>query len=315
MKILLLRYLKVTNEAFEKIASSAPSNLYVVQDDLASFGSRMDVLSYEAVDDFLSKHKPLDAIMVGDIFWATGQNICKWCLENKILCFFLQHGQWIYTVNKKNPPFLPSHTLLMGENIANACRKWPYARRSRITAVGSPRYNDLKIEPGKYVYFSPPALLEKVPSGPNRTNSVSEKLLPRFRGLDKVCNLLIHPHYREGKVNALKWLFPGAQFADVQDSALSLIAQSGRVLTHRDSTVVLDAIACRKQTVLIFDFPSFYPKGYFKEFAIESNSFNDCVNKLHSNIRDIVDYEKKAAEFLILGNASKRISDIVLNAV
>jgi hypothetical protein len=111
---LLLLYNKVTNNAFHKLNS-----INVKFADVSIFDKKMDILSYSNVDIFLTNLLPFDNILIGDIFWPTGQNICKWCANNNKKCIFLQHGQWIYIKNKTNPEFLPSITCVYGRNVAN----------------------------------------------------------------------------------------------------------------------------------------------------------------------------------------------------
>ena len=62
--ILLLKYNKVTNDAFAKFAAKTSSNVRWV--DLNSFGIRHDILDYPTVARFLDSFKPIESIMVGD---------------------------------------------------------------------------------------------------------------------------------------------------------------------------------------------------------------------------------------------------------
>lgn len=314
MLLLLLQYNKVTNESLKQFSRHSSVEI--------KWGSLTDLLdidcsSYHVIDRFMQSFLPFDAVMVGDIFWPTGQHICKWCSVNEVRCFFLQHGQWIYTKNKKNPKFLPSCTFLFGKNIQFECSDWEYGKRSVLFATGSPRYDgcSLTSKEGDYIYFSPPVLLEETPSVPPRYDCGVKRLLLHMKGLDSQARLVIHPHYREGAVRELKKIFPHADIIDPHTSALELIQKSQKVLTHRNSTVVLDSIACGKQVVLMnLDvYPSYYPKGYFGSFAIESNSLSNCVRNLEKDyeIEDVGQYMREAEPYVILGDASCRIDSII----
>lgn len=312
MKVLLLRYNKVTTEAFECFARL--SNLDVVWGDLNEFGRRVDTLTASELYPFLENFGPIDAVMIGDIFWPTGQAICEWAEVRKVKCFFLQHGQWIYTKNKKSPGHLPDATLVYGTNLRKEIQKWPYARRSKVYATGNPRYDDLSIEKGNYVYFSPPVMLELNPSA-RTINHSRDAVIRLLRGLDAHCELLIQPHYREGKVNALHKWFPDAKFVDSQQPALPLVAKSRCVLTHRNSTMVLDGIACRKRIVLMPKCDSCYARGYFEPFAIEADSFADVKKNLTTDFDQIDEYDTKARPHVVLGGASERIEQIIRETI
>ncbi len=319
LKILLLDCNKVSEECFEKVKAAfcyKPAD--VVHKSLTQFGSKVDILSYRQVSDFLKDFSPLDAVLIADIFWPTGQNICQWCIDNNVKCFFWQHGQWIYTKNKKNPRFLPSVTFFLGENAKNECSQWSYGKRSQLNVTGSPRYDSCfhSKDVGRYVYFSPPAILEVNPSVTDRYNYEIARLLKQLKGLDDEVSLLIHPHYREGKEEELKSLFPKATFGYRKCKPVDLIKCATKVLTHRNSTTVLDGIACGKPVVLM-NFgkhnKSCYSKGYFKDFALESDSPDHCVHNLKSEVTvEESGYQDRAREFIALGNASSRIVDNIL---
>lgn len=312
MRILLLRYNKVTTEAFEKFAEK--SDLQVVWGDLSSLGRKMDTLSPSQVSSFLNKFVPLDAVMIGDIFWPTGQNICAWCSNRRIKCFFLQHGQWIYTDNKRSPKHLPYCTCVYGENIKKEIMSWPYGRHSRVEATGNPRYDDLWHEnrEGDYVYFSPPVILELNTSARSIPHARHEKMVRAVKGVDSKHKVLLHPHYREGKLDLLRKLFPSAEFADPAAPALDLVIDAKQVLTHRNSTVVLDAIACRKRVVLMnFDDSAHYPKGYFGPFADENSNLDECLQNLAKEPEVIPDYENQARSHVVLEGATAHIEQLI----
>lgn len=311
--VLLLKYNKPTNDAFIKFASF-DYGVDCQWADLTAFGTKIDVLSYEEVDKFLRASMPFDGLLMGDIFWPTGQNICQWCQRNSVGSFFLQHGQWIYTANKKNPRFLPKCTFVYGEDLRAEILTWPYGKRSRVEATGSPRYDVLNIKDGDYVYFSPPVILEKNASAQSITHQKSLLLLSALRGVDSRYKVLLHPHYREGELDRLKDLFPKAQYIDPEEPALPFIAAAGKVLTHRNSTVVLDGIACRKLVVLMNFMghdDSAYPMGYFKGFAIESTTPFHCMENLGVVWQFPEKTTDEAKSFLVFGHASERISHLI----
>jgi len=322
MKTLLLDCNKVSEECFERVKlafNNKPVN--VIHESLTQFGNKVDILSYGQVSDFMEIFIPLNAVLIADIFWPTGQHICQWCITNNVKCFFWQHGQWIYTKNKKNPKFLPSATFFLGENVKNECSQWSYGKRSHIAVTGSPRYDSCfhSKELGQYVYFSPPAILEINPSATDKYNYEILRLLKQLKGLDDEVDLLIHPHYREGKEEELKSLFPKALFRYQKCKSVDLVKCATKVLTHRNSTTVLDGIACGKPVVLMnfgkYD-KSYYNKGYFKDFALESDSPDHCIHNLKSKV--IVKesgYQDRAREFIALGNASLRIIDNILSDI
>ena len=311
-RILLLKYNKVTTEAFERFAKK--TDLQVVWGDLSSFGRKMDTLSPSQVSCFMDRFVPLYAFMVGDIFWPTGQNVCSWCLMRDIKCFFLQHGQWIYTENKQSPRHLPYCTCVYGENVKREIQSWPYGKHSRIEATGNPRYDDLWHEnrEGDYIYFSPPVMLELNTSARPISHIQHEKMVRAVQGVDSKYKVLLHPHYREGKLDLLRKLFPSAEFADPAAPALDLVIDAKQVLTHRNSTVVLDAIACRKRVVLMnFKGGSYFPSGYFSPFAEESSNLDECVQNLSKEPKVIPDYEKQARSHVVLEGAAANIEQLI----
>lgn len=305
MRLLLLKYNKVTNEAF--LAFEKRTELDVVWGDLSQFDSKIDVLSLNQIAEYFSSLPPFDAIMVGDIFWPTGQSICQWCQLNSAKCFFLQHGQWIYTKNKKNPSYLPDSIFVYGYDLKETIESWSGWNDCSVYATGNPRYEDLNTCNGESIYFSPPVLWEMNPSTrPILHDSLGS--IQAMRGLDQRCKLLIHPHYREGNAGRLRSIFPNAEFVDQGQPALPLISSSKAVLTHRNSTVVVDAIACGKRA-LILDHKSYFKEGHFSPFAVEVKDANDVLQNLDSD--EIPFYKKKCSKHLVLGKASKRISEII----
>lgn len=314
-KLLLLYYNKVTNEAFNKLALHN-SEFEIIPFDLGRFGDKMDILDEKVVEEFLSQSMPFDAVVVGDIFWPTGQYICKWCKKHNIKSFFLQHGQWIYITNKKNPEFLPYCTFLYGDNVKDMVSLWPYSARSKVVVTGSPKYdNIIPNSSGSYVYFCPPVMYEKI-NGTHRSNPLASRLLKTLSGIDKKIELLIQPHYREGNISGLKQMFSFAEFSDPKNDPICLIKKSYAVLTHRDSTTVLDAIACGKKSFLINfknQHRSFYKAGYFSNFAVENGWPDECKDRIQSYVAGELpdNYEMLSKPYLYLGNSSERILAII----
>lgn len=318
MKLLLLDCNKVSTECFAQIASLCPDfDIKAERLSLSVFGDKADLLSYNDVNDFLNKQL-FDAIVVADIFWPTGQNICQWCIRNEKKCYFWQHGQWIYTLNKENPQFAPYGVFFLGDNILKKCSSWPLAKKSKFIISGSPRYDNIDVNTNKedYVYFSPPVVLEEVNGATSKYNAQVHKLLKSIKGIDNKVNLYLHPHYREGMVTELRSLFPNAKYIDKKEEVFKHISKAAKVLTHRNSTVILDAIACHVSVVLLnFDSlkNSFYPKEYFSEFAVESTTSENCVANLLSKSHEILDYEIKAKKHILLGDATSRILNVIKN--
>jgi len=305
MNILYADYNKVSDAAFAVLGKQ----LEGLKLDLPAFGEQINVLSTECIDVLLKVYD-FDVIMVGDIFWPTGQNICDWSKRNNKVCCFLQHGQWIYIDNKKNPQHVPSCTFLFGGHVYDMVQTWPYAKRSRVEVVGNPRYDNLTItESEDFLYFAPPVILEQIEGTKDRLNEVARQSIVEYKNLDKEINLMIHPHYREGGIDILKGMFPNAQFIDVHDDPLPYVLRCKSVLTHRNSTTVLDAIACHKLSV-IMDKPSFYKKGYFGPFAYEALNMKDVILGFDKEV-EVYNYEEEAYPYICLGNASERIRNVV----
>jgi len=80
---LLIKYNKVTNEAFANLSQSLS---LVKEADLAKFAEMMDTLPPMHVHNLLTGLLPFDNVVVGDIFWPSGQNICKWCKSHGKRC-------------------------------------------------------------------------------------------------------------------------------------------------------------------------------------------------------------------------------------
>ena len=140
MGVLLIRYNKVTNVALNNLTNNLVDSKWA---DLNDFGDNLNLLGYSDTGGWLEKFLPFDRVMVGDIFWPTGQNICRWCKENSIPCCFLQHGQWIYVDNKQNPQYVPSYTCVYGGNVHEMMKSWPYSQRSQVEITGNPRYDNV----------------------------------------------------------------------------------------------------------------------------------------------------------------------------
>ncbi|MHA2279447.1 MAG: hypothetical protein ACXAC5_00950 [Promethearchaeota archaeon] len=317
MKGLLLKYNKVHNDALHHLSSKL-KEVEVVWGDLFSFGASMDLLSYSTVIDYLESFSPLDFVVVGDVFWNTGQHICRAGKKMGIRVFFMQHGQWIYIANKKSLDYYPDHTLLFGEKVAEMCSSWPYGKHSRLSVVGSPRYDNASTNgQGAYTYFSPPVIEEIVhekPTGRLRTPFL--KSLEKISGIDKFVPLIIQPHYREARIDMLQKMFPKAQFADPDLDALRLIRGSASILTSRNSTVVLDAIAHQKPVVLT-DFPEtdvcFFERGYFGDFAVESKNRRNLIDNLLSvTPLSRNGYSYRARPYIYLGDASNRVTELIM---
>ena len=117
-------------------------------------------------------------------------------------------------------------------------------------------------------------------------------------------------------MSKLREWFPDAHFIHPMSDPLRWIQKASLVLAHRNSTTVLDAIACGKKSILMnFDrFPSCYDEGYFGRFAVEAHSPQECVDALRSEERlDCENYHRDAADYIVLGSASERIDRILHN--
>jgi len=321
MKGLLLKYNKVHNDALQHLSYKLRKNTELGWGDLSLFGSSMDLLPYGEVVKYLDSLKPFDFVVIGDVFWNTGQNICRACKESGIPVFFMQHGQWIYVANKKSLEHYPDYTLLFGDNVGDMCSSWVYGKNSKVHVVGSPRYDEASSNGmGSYTYFSPPVIEEIVhnkPSGRMRTPFL--KALEKVAGIDRHISLVIQPHYREARTDMLHKMFPKAQFADPALDPLKLVRGSVQVMSSRNSTVVLDAIAHQKPVVLM-DFPDndacFFERGYFGEFATETKNKKQLLEALADpNKLSRTNYLARAKPFIYLGNASERIVELIQQEV
>jgi hypothetical protein len=138
------------------------------------------------------------------------------------------------------------------------------------------------------------------------------KVIQRMIGLDKYCKLMIQPHYREGCDSFLRSWFPHAQFINAREPAMPYIAGARVILTHRDSTVVLDGIAAHKQVVLLPGCNSSYEPGRFKPFAQESESYEAVKNSVSPGPIEQCDFNYEHAKaHVVLGGASARIERII----
>lgn len=319
MRGILLKYNKVHNDSLRNLAPKLSKHFEIKWGDLSVFGEKMDLLSYDAIKDYFAPFGKLDFIVVGDVFWRTGQSICRYGAEHNIPVFFLQHGQWIYIKNKKKLSYYPSHTLMFGDNVAKMCSSWTYGKYSKIVVIGSPRYDDASPNNGSYIYFSPPVIEELIhgrPAGRQRCSFYEN--LKAVKKIDKNLPIVIHPHYREARTDCLHNLFPYAQFADPQLDALKLIRGAAKVLTSRNSTVVLDAIAHHKPVVLM-DFPEydacFFERDHFGKFALESKTKDHLIIQLLSDTKTKRTEYRNTREHIYLGNASERIVESIRETV
>lgn len=320
MKGILLKYNKVHNDSLLSLAPKLTKHFEILWGDLSVFGKQMDLLSCEVIEDYFAPFGTLGFIVVGDIFWKTGQAICRYGRAHDIPIFFLQHGQWIYVKNKKKLDYYPAYTLLFGDNVASMCSSWEYGKNSHIEVTGSPRYDAASPNGGSYIYFSPPVIEELIHNEPTRIIRRSFKEnLEVIKKIDKGLSIVIQPHYREARTDELHRLFPFAQFADPQLDALKLIRGAAKVLTSRNSTVVLDAIAHQKPVVLM-NFPEhdscFFKRGYLGEFALESQNRANLIDNLLIDIKvKRADRIDRAREHIFLGDASTRIVECIKKGV
>lgn len=320
MRVLLVKYNKVTNHAIQNISSYISSRADILYADVFKFGSRADILSYSDISTYFASIKSFDCVLVGDIFWKSGQNICLWAKKNKKKVFFLQHGQWIYVDDKKSPNHKPYSIMFFGDKVCEMCKKWDLGRQSKCVVTGSPRYDHVEVGlKGEYVYFSPPVIKEMNKSSPSRVRKHPMEELSKIQKIN--CkDLLIQPHYREGDLLTLKKWFRGATFVDPALDPFPFIAKCKAVLTHRDSTVVLDAIAHGKKTILMnFDggLRSFYPRFYFGSFATESSNMSDLQRNIDTiSGNEIIDekYVQSARQYVYLGNASERVYNVMVKS-
>jgi len=320
MKGVLLKYNKVHNDSLRNLEPHLSKHFEVLWGDLSIFGKKMDLLNYDAIEDYFSKFGALSFIVVGDVFWETGQSICRYGHEHNIPVFFLQHGQWIYIKNKKKLNYYPAYTLLFGDNVSEMCSSWTYGKHSHVAATGNPRYDKASPNGGSYIYFSPPVIEELIHGRPTkRVRRTFYENLIAIKNIDKDLQIVVHPHYREARTDNLHKLFPYAQFADPQLDSLKLVRGAAKVLASRNSTVVLDAIAYQKPVVLM-DFPAhdacFFERGYFDGFALESNTKSHLVDNLLTDTKNkCVDYINKTKKHIYLGNASVRIVEWIKKGV
>lgn len=317
---LLLRYNKVHNDALQKLEPKLRKKFEAIWGDLEDLNGPADLHSVASLSDYFDS-LTFDFIIVGDVFWRTGQNICKICRERNIPVFFLQHGQWIYTKNKMSLLHYPTYTFLFGDFIGNLCASWTYAKFSECIVTGSPRYDEVEHSRGvsQYLYFAPPVLEEIVhnkPSGIIRKQAM--RALFSLRGIDKEFCIVVQPHYREARIDVLRDMFPAAQFADPALDPFKLIRGASKVITSRDSTSVLDAIAHRKMVVLTDnpDTKSFFLKNHFGEFARENENKQEFIKQTNTDYRfKGNNYVQRARKYVYLGDASTRIVEFMYNVL
>jgi len=315
----LLKYNKVHNESLLYLAPKLAKYFEVLWGDLSTFGEKMDLLGYDTVRNYFVSFGQLNFIVVGDVFWKTGQSICRYGAEYDIPVFFLQHGQWIYIENKKKLNYYPTYTLMFGDNVANMCSSWIYGENSQVVVTGSPRYDNALPNGGSYVYFSPPVIEELIHGQPTgRIRHLFYENLEAIKKIDKEFKMVIQPHYREVRTDYLHKLFPYAQFVDPQLDALKLVRGAKKVLTSRNSTVILDAIAHYKPVVLM-DFPEydacFFERGYFDGFALESDTKAHLLENLSAEVKTKKADYMNTMEHIYLGNASDRIVEYMKEVV
>ena len=82
VKTLIVKYNKVIDETFDALIPGLKeiTGAEVVVKNIRSFGDKTDILSYKEVSMFLEEVNPYE-VLIGDVFWPTGQNICKWCKQ------------------------------------------------------------------------------------------------------------------------------------------------------------------------------------------------------------------------------------------
>ena len=98
-----------------------------------------------------------------------------------------------------------------------------------------------------------------------------------------------------------------------------MIRGAAKVLTSRNSTVILDAMAHQKPVVLM-DLPEhdacFFERGYFEGFALESKTKSHLVDNLLDDTKvKRTNYVSSAKKHICLGDASSRIVDWVKEGV
>lgn len=317
--ILLLKYNKVHNESIKIIEKTLSEHFDIIVRELKCKNETKDFLTLNQIKKSFEDLTSFHAIVYGDVFWPTGQSLCEWCNNNSIPLFFLQHGQWIYIKNKQELKHYPMYTLLFGDDVKNMCLSWKYGSNSSLNTTGSPRYDGITKEElsNDYVLFFPPVveeILHGLPSGIQKIHSI--KLITKVTaGIDNETNLVIQPHYREAKIKWLKEIFPKAQFVSEKDNTIELIKKAKKVITCRNSTTVLDSIACYKPIVLIdigLHDVSIFKRGYFKEFATESESKEHFFKTvLDESVVNFDNYEQRARKYIYLGNSSQRIVKLI----
>lgn len=252
---------------------------------------------------------------MGDAFWPTGQHITKWCKDHKVKCILLQHGQWIYYKDKSDIKYVPDMFCLFGDKIIKTCLSWSIANKTKFVATGNPKYDGLEqCQYNDTIYFSPPVIEEIVHAKPNgKFNQQNFNQVKEISEIKEV-ELVIHPHYREARIEQLKRMFPKSLFIDPSANPLVHIVKSKSVLCSRDSTLILDALACNRIPI-VMDYNTSYtrtfPKGFFGKCVVESDSIQD----LHYNLKQastIQASKEEIKQHIYLENASSRVLDSVL---
>jgi hypothetical protein len=101
--VLALNYHKTVREQFDRVEAACRDSHSI---RLRRIGypapeSDRDLLSYGVIDRFLSSQPSFDVVLLGDIFWTTGQNICRWARKNSKRQFSCSTGCGFITRTKK----------------------------------------------------------------------------------------------------------------------------------------------------------------------------------------------------------------------
>jgi len=317
---ILVKYNKVTNLAFDVLVKTLSRSMDIEYADLTRIKTRCDLINQSDINKMMSKFKDVGFIVIGDIYWTTGQGLCQWAINRHIPCFFLQHGVWKYITNKKDPKFYPSHILVYGDKIKEMTSSWPLAKKAKFCVTGNPRYDQYKptFLNNNNVYFSPPVVQELqhgLMTGP--VNRYNLDLIKSLQGLDDLVHLYLQPHYREGSLKILKELFPNAIYCDISLDPLPFLSICSKIVCSRDSTMVLDAITTGCKVIFTeyeqkFDKACFFQRGYFGNFGIESKSKVEFFKNVQKDIEiSEHNYMEDAKPYIYLGNSSKRIGSII----
>jgi len=309
---------KVIDNALNNISDVLEKHGIEIQSaDLRDVKKNQSFVSYEQVNSLLSSLGKIDFAITGDAFWSSGKNICRWCKENHVKSYLFQHGQWIQLQNKKDTDIVPDCVFFLGDDLTRQCSQWADWKYCKAFTTGSPRYDDLnEFKDDGYIYFSPPAvqindIFKKIS---NRIDDKAWGWIKSVAAKLKGMKVLVHPHYREMQIKMFKKNFSYLDFINPKEDPLPIIANASKVLTHRNSTTVLDAIACHKSVVLmdtVEEDRAYFKRGHFGEFALESDILDQIQSNLKSDYKEPADYTAKAKKYIYLGNASERIARIV----